>query len=116
MPYTEGKERLKKEADHSRLVGGSSKKQGNLLPRFVLGGHRTSSSPLLCATILKVSTAALTGFSHMYYAESLNMLLLQGYVLDMALAMGTVGGAHIPRSGEGMEEPLIGPVQFVVNQ
>lgn len=38
-PYTEGKERPKKEAAHSRLVGGDFNKLGNLLKRLVLGGR-----------------------------------------------------------------------------
>ena len=35
----EGKERLKKEADHFRLVGGSFNKQRNFLMRLVLGSQ-----------------------------------------------------------------------------
>ena len=34
--YTAGKERPKRERDHSRSVGGRFDKQGNLLPRLVL--------------------------------------------------------------------------------
>lgn len=39
-PYKEGKERLKKKAECSRLVGGSANKQGNLHVRLVLGAAR----------------------------------------------------------------------------
>ena len=41
-PYTQGKERVKKEADLSRLVGGVNK-QGNLHMRLVLGGYKISN-------------------------------------------------------------------------
>lgn len=39
-PYTEGKGRLKKEADHSKLAG----KQGSLLTRLVWGGCKMNRS------------------------------------------------------------------------
>lgn len=38
--YSEGRERLRKEADHSRLVGDRFNKQGNLHMRLVLCGYR----------------------------------------------------------------------------
>ena len=44
-PYMEGRERLKKESEHSRLVGGSFNKQGNFLTRLILGGCELSRSP-----------------------------------------------------------------------
>lgn len=56
--------RPKKEADHSVLVGAVFNKEGNLLRRLVLGGHKTSRSPHPPALILKVYIEALTGFSH----------------------------------------------------
>ena len=37
--YTEGKERQKKEADHSRFVGGRFNKQGNLHTKEVCLGQ-----------------------------------------------------------------------------
>lgn len=37
--YTEGKERPKKETDHSGLVGGSFNKEGNLHVKLISGGH-----------------------------------------------------------------------------
>lgn len=40
-PCIEGKRRPNKEADNSRLGGGSSNKQGNLHVRFVLGSLNT---------------------------------------------------------------------------
>ena len=55
-PDTEGKERPKKEADLSSMVGGRFNKQGNLPMRFVLGGggRKTSRSPHLPTRIFKV--------------------------------------------------------------
>ena len=40
--YMEGKERQKKEADHSRSVGGRVNKEGKSHTRLVMGGHKTS--------------------------------------------------------------------------
>ena len=48
-----GRERLKKEANHCRLVGGRSKKQENLLTKLVLGGRKMNRSPHPPARILK---------------------------------------------------------------
>ena len=62
-PYTEDRTRLKKEADHSRLVGGRFNKQWNLLMRPVLGNHKRSKYPHPPTRILKVCIEALTGFS-----------------------------------------------------
>lgn len=52
-PYTKGKARLQKEADHFRLVGGSFNQQENLYRRFVLGGCKMSKSPHWPTRILK---------------------------------------------------------------
>ena len=59
----EGKERLKKEADHSRLAGGSFNKQENLHMRLALTDCKRSRSPHPPARILRVCIEALTGFS-----------------------------------------------------
>lgn len=53
-PYTKDKERLKKEADHFRLVGGSFNQQGNLHSRLVLGGCKMSRSLYWPTRILEV--------------------------------------------------------------
>ena len=39
-------------------------------------------------------------------------LLSQGCILEMAPTVGLVGRRHIPRTGEGAEEPLIALVQL----
>ena len=57
--YREGKERSKKEADHSILVGGTFNKQGKLHTRLVLEGHKMSRSLYLPTRILKVYIEAL---------------------------------------------------------
>lgn len=53
--------RLKKRADHSRLIGGRFNKQGDLRMRLVLGDHKMSGFPHLPARILKVYKEDLTG-------------------------------------------------------
>ena len=101
-PYTEGKEKPKKDADHSRLVGSSFYKQGNLHTRLVLSIHQMNRSLHPPTSILKVYIEALTGFSPVYSPDGLNnTLLLQGRVLETAPAMGMVGGIRIPRTREG---------------
>ena len=52
--YTEGKERLKKEAAPSRLVGGSFNKRGNLLTRLALVRRKTNRSQHPPARILSL--------------------------------------------------------------
>ena len=78
--YTEGKERLEKEADHFRLTGGRINKQENLNTQFVWCGHKTSRFQHLPARILKICMEVLIGFSHVHSPEGLNTTLLcQGY-------------------------------------
>ena len=104
----EGKERTKKEADPSRLVGGSFHKQGHLTTRLLSGSCKMSRSLPPPARILGVYIEALVGFSLMYRPDGLNTTSLsQGCVLEMAPAMGTGGRMHeyVPRTGG--EEPLI---------
>ena len=44
-PETEDKERPEEEGGHSRLLGGTVNRQGNLLVRLVLGGFQMIGSP-----------------------------------------------------------------------
>lgn len=82
LPYTKGKERPRKEADHFRFVGGKFK-QRNLHARFVLDGCKMRRSPYPPARIVKVYREALTGFCHIYCLDGLkNTLLSQGWDLD----------------------------------
>ena len=50
----EGKERLKKEKNHTTLVGGSFNKQENLSTRLVSDGYKTNRSPHPPARIIIV--------------------------------------------------------------
>lgn len=72
--YTEGKERHKTEAGHSRRSGGGFKKQGNLLPRLVLDATRQADLGSLRDN-LKCLYTGLVGISHLYPSESLNTSL-----------------------------------------
>ena len=83
---TEGKERQKKEADHSRLVALRFNEQGNLYGLsgaaarcglwLVWGSCKMSRFPHLTVRILKVDVEALTGFSHVYSLDGLSHTLL----------------------------------------
>ena len=116
-PYAESRERPKKEADHSRLVDGKFNKQGSLHTRLVLGNCKMSRSPHPPTRILNVYTEALTGLSHEYCPDDLNNTLLsQACVLEMALAMGTVGEAYIPKTGEGVRSLRLPRAISRVNQ
>ena len=87
-----------KEADHSRLEGGSFNKTGNIHMRLILADCivRTHQN-------LKIYIEALTGFSHMFCADGLNNTLpLSKLHPWMAPAMGIVYRVYIPRTGEGV--------------
>lgn len=84
-PFLEDKERQKKEAGHSRLVGGKLNKQENLLLRLILGGCTMSRSLPSPARILNVYTEVLTEFSHLLSLDSLiTTLLSQGSIFAAA--------------------------------
>lgn len=109
---------MKKEAHHSRLVGGRINKQGNLYTRLVLGSPKMSRSPHPPTRTIKVFVEALRG-SVTYtiqvvlaipYSLLENGILglhgLQGdngllVSLKMAPAVGMVGRGYIPRTGRG---------------
>ena len=111
--YTEDKKRLKKEEGHSRLADGTFNKQENLVARLVLGSHRTNRSPPLSAKVLRVYTEALTGVSHVFSPDGLNIWLSQGCIFEMASAVGIVGGANNPRTVEGARSlRLRGPAHW----
>lgn len=87
--YAEGKENQRKW--QTTPEWSFNNMQGNLHTRLVLG-----------IRILKVYIEALTGFSHIFSPNGLNTLLSQDYILELVAGMGTVGGTHIPRTGEGI--------------
>lgn len=62
-PSTEGRERLKKEADHSKWVGGSFNKQRNLVMMLALGAHKMSRFQHPLNRNVTVYTQTLLGFS-----------------------------------------------------
>lgn len=99
-PCTEGKETLKRETAHSRLVGGMFNKEENFLKRHVLDNCKTSSLQHPPGRILKVYVDDLTGFSNTIRPHGLNnTLLCQGCVLEMAANVGIAGRAYISRLG-----------------
>ena len=104
--YTEDKENLKKEADLSKLVGGSFNKQGNLHLRFVLGGYKTRSLHVP-ARILEVYMKTFTRFSHIYQPDGFNSTLIaQGFDLKNDSHYGD-NGKHIFQGKGRDEEHLI---------
>ena len=102
VSYTEGKERRKREADHATLARGSFNKQGNLLTRLILRGHKMSRSLHLPASVLNVYRETSVGFNQVFSSDGLNNTLLpQGCVLGTAPSVGTVDRVYIPRTEEG---------------
>lgn len=83
VPYTDGKEKLKKWTVYPRLVGDGFNKWSNVLMRLVLDNSRTSRSPHLPTRILKVYRETLTAFSPIHHPDGLNCTLLsQGCLLE----------------------------------
>lgn len=68
--------KLKKKADHFRVVGGRFNLQGNLLRRLVMGGQRKNGLLHLPTRILKVYIETLPGFGHKYHPDGLNSMFL----------------------------------------
>lgn len=62
-PRKEGKERMKKGAGHSRLVGGSFKQRGTYIWGSSWGTTRPVDFPQLSTRTLKICVEALTGLS-----------------------------------------------------
>ena len=84
-----GRERYKKDADHSRLTGGSFDEPGKLHRRLVFHDCMTSISPHPPARNLTVYTEALTGFSHVFSPDGLNTTLLsQSLLLETSFPCG----------------------------
>lgn len=79
IPYTESKERPKKEASRSRLLAGSFQKQSNVQKRLVSLGYK-SGSCTAGSSESKVYTEALPGFSHISSDGRGNTRLSQGRV------------------------------------
>lgn len=113
VSYMDGKKIPKKKAEHSRLVGGSFNKHGNLFTRFVLSNYQMSRSPHLPTRTPVVYTKALTDFCHLFSLYDLiNTLLSQGSIFETASSV-QMGKTYIPRTGEGMRglSNCLGPAQ-----
>lgn len=83
------RERWKKEANHSRLTGGSFDEQGNLHRRLVFHVCTAGRSPHPSARNLTVYTEALTGFNHGFSPHGLNTTLLsQSRLLETIFSCG----------------------------
>lgn len=88
-PYTDDKEMLKKETDHSGLVG-----TGLLIYETCPGWPQADyiSTAYLPTRILTVYIQAFTGFSHIYHPDGLhNALLSQVWVLENGSDSGNSG-------------------------
>ena len=95
-----------KEADHSRLEGGSFNKTGNIHMRLILADCivRTDQN-------LKIYIEALTGFSHFFSPDGLNCsLLFQLCILDNISHHVKSGQNAHSKDREGDEQP---PVAWV---
>ena len=95
--------RKRKKANHSRLVGGSFNKQGNLHLRL-FSGHKMSRSLHLPARILKIYREALIELHHIHHPAGLNNTLFsQGCVLKNKLHCVNCGQnlTYILRPGRG---------------
>lgn len=113
-PYMEGKERAKKEATHSRLIGDRFNKQGNLRTRLVLGGCKMRFLHLP-ARILEIYTEALPGFNHVSVMALTTPDSLKAACPWKSCCMGRVGWSTSPGQGRGWGAcsclgPASGPV------
>lgn len=102
-PNTDAKERVKEEADPSRLVGGRFNTQMKLHARLVLGA--ASRPPHLPARIIKMCIEV--SVSHIFIPDGLNTLLSQSCVLENSSSCGIVG-RKVHRAWD--EEPQIASV------
>ena len=109
-PSMEVKKKPKKEADHSRLVGGSFNKQENLYTSLVFSGNKISRSLYSSARILKVYIETLTGFSHIH-CKMLSTMHCSFKVVSLKMAP-TLGMVAHSLDRVGCEEPLIPLVQL----
>lgn len=91
----------KKEADHSRLIGGMFNKQRNAHVRLILDSCNMSRSLHLSTRILRGCGEALNVFSHIFSPGGLtNALLSQSYVLITVPTVGTVDRVYVLRTRE----------------
>lgn len=105
-PYVEGR----RDIDHSSLVSGSGKKQGNLHMRFVLGSCKVSLSVHPPLIILPVYAVALTVFSYLASPDWYNNTFLSKFCI-FGIA-GSRAGKQTTRFQDrgGGEEPSVAQV------
>lgn len=109
--YTEVREILKKEAEHSRWWDGSEQAK-ELTYEACLGHRMTNRSSHPPIRILDVFLGAFTGFSHVYRPDGLNSTLLcWSYVLGNGFHCGSGGQKVHPKDRGGREEPPVSWVQ-----
>lgn len=99
------KERPKKEANHSTLVGDKFYKQGNLFVQLVFSILKTSKFPCL-HQILQISMEALRVQSYTQFVWLKHHSTVSKLYLWVASREGKVDGAYIPRAGWGVSSLL----------
>ena len=73
-----------------------------------MGTCKMSRSGQSHARILKVYIETLAGSSHIFSPDGFNnSLLSQAASLKMAIAVSTVGGLYIPRTGKGVKDSIV---------
>lgn len=105
----EDKELVKKETDHSRLVGGRVNKQENLNTRLVLGAATrwVDLHTHLRTRIFKVYREVLTGFNQIFNPDGLNTTLLSSLHPPKGLELGDSGWkVHCKDRAGGEESPI----------
>lgn len=102
-PHPRGKERWRREAYHSRWVGGRFNKQGT----YILRDRRPPHLPArILAVYVEASVKWFRSQQHSHVLLRLspdglnNTFLSGGLAFETAPSMGTVGGIYIPRTGE----------------
>lgn len=106
-PHTRRAGRGLRKADCSRLVDSRFHKQENLHMRLVLDFCKMTRFPHPPATIFKIYTEALTGFSHIYHPDGLNTLLSQACVLENGSSCGNSGLNAHSKERDGSEGPPV---------
>lgn len=108
--YSEGRERPKTEAGHSRWAGGRCKKQGHLLRRLALGATR-QVDPSPAIRMLDISIEALwISITYTFKGISATFYFLKALSSKLSSLFGKWGQDSQDR-GEG-EEPLVARVQL----
>lgn len=104
IPHTVGRERVKKEADHSRFGGDRFNKQGSFPHGTCLWQPQLCRSPHLPASTLKVCARGPRRVqSRVSSRWSQRHLTLSRPCLRAASSRGKASRMHIPRTREGLK-------------